>query len=431
MRWSCRVMLLFLFAGMMALSAQALDFNGYMRAGVGQNVDGGAATSYGNGGSGHTVGRLGDEVDTYVELALGETLYDEDDKSFSIHTMLVYSTPEGDKDLQGNSWQGTGGEGPWGGQRASLREAYAKGSLGGYSLWAGKRYHQRKDVHVIDFYYINNSGYGAGIEDIDPGIGTLAIAWIQNGEDWQDDYSGGPQGDDWRRINKLDIRWNDIGANTDGTIDVAVILGTASLSDSQKTMISPDGEADNSGAFVTLEHTQGNIMNGFNKAVLQYGSGGYATIGAFENHAGEIVDAVDGDGWRIINWGVLEPAKWNLGYSVMYASRDVTDVAANNRNLLGENEFYNAVLRPGYKWSEVTQTVLELGYANNKAEGGDWEDLSKVTLAQQWNAGSSFWARPSIRAYVAHFWGDQVDAREAATGDKQETMIGVQAEAWW
>ena len=103
MRWSCRVMLLFLFAGMMALSAQALDFNGYMRAGVGQNVDGGAATSYGNGGSGHTVGRLGDEVDTYVELALGETLYDEDDKSFSIHTMLVYSTPEGDKDLQGNS----------------------------------------------------------------------------------------------------------------------------------------------------------------------------------------------------------------------------------------------------------------------------------------------------------------------------------------
>ncbi|MGB2078146.1 MAG: maltoporin, partial [Vibrio sp.] len=35
------------------------EFNGYMRAGIGANADGGAAAAYGNGGSGHAVGRLG------------------------------------------------------------------------------------------------------------------------------------------------------------------------------------------------------------------------------------------------------------------------------------------------------------------------------------------------------------------------------------
>ncbi|MGB2078244.1 MAG: carbohydrate porin, partial [Vibrio sp.] len=76
-------------------------------------------------------------------------------------------------------------------------------------------------------------------------------------------------------------------------------------------------------------------------------------------------------------------------------------------------------------------SVVELGYANEKLEAGtdEWEDLTKITFAQEWNAGDNFWARPSIRAYVTHYSGDKVDTD--ANGNDSETMFGVQVEAWW
>jgi maltoporin len=424
------------------MQAQAVDFNGYMRAGVGQNIEGGSATSYGNGGSGHRAGRLGDETDTFVEVAFSEEVYNEDDKSFMIKTLFGWGTDEGDIDKQGNAWQGVGGNGPWGEQRTSIREVYAKGDFGDYSLWAGKRYHQRRDIHIMDFYYINNSGYGAGIEDVETDYGTINIAWIQNAEDWQDNYAGGPQGDDWRRQNKLDMRLLGTKVSEKGTLDFALIYGAATLSDGQQANLANEDASDSDGFFATIEHTQGGLIGGgFNKAVVQYGSGGYATIGAFVNHAGEVMDAVDGDGWRLIDWGVLKAGSWNFGWSAMYAKRDITEVVPDtfddddnklggNSFLDGENDFWNVVVRPSFEWNDLMSTVLELGHSNNKAEGGDWEDLSKITLAQQWQAGSGFWSRPALRFYVSHVAGDVVDARNAQ-GDDQETMVGAQVEAWW
>lgn len=42
------------------------------------------------------------------------------------------------------------------------------------TIWAGKRFYQRHDVHMIDFYYWDISGHGAGIENIDLGFGKLS-----------------------------------------------------------------------------------------------------------------------------------------------------------------------------------------------------------------------------------------------------------------
>uniref|UniRef100_UPI00396CF417 carbohydrate porin n=1 Tax=Escherichia coli TaxID=562 RepID=UPI00396CF417 len=41
--------------------------------------------------------------------------------------------------------------------------------LPGSTIWAGKRFYQRHDVHMIDFYYWDISGPGAGLENIDVG----------------------------------------------------------------------------------------------------------------------------------------------------------------------------------------------------------------------------------------------------------------------
>ncbi|MCV5223910.1 carbohydrate porin, partial [Escherichia coli] len=31
------------------------------------------------------------------------------------------------------------------------------------TMWAGKTYYQRKDIHITDFYFLNTSGTGGGI----------------------------------------------------------------------------------------------------------------------------------------------------------------------------------------------------------------------------------------------------------------------------
>lgn len=408
-----------------------LQFNGYMRAGIGINTAGGAAASYGNGGAGHAVGRLGDETDTYAEIALGKEVYNQGTTKFSVHTLVSYATAEGYVDRQGNSMQRVGENGPWDSGNSSIREVYAKGDFEKYSIWAGKRFYQRKDIHILDFYYLNNSGYGAGVENIDVGFGQFSTAVTVASQDWQDDYSNGLSGDNWSRGYKLDTRLSGLKVSENGSMDFALIFGKPSLSDGQKESVSDRNLAEKEGFLLTAEHTQGNVFGGgFNKLIFQYGSDALA-IGGFDNHAGEGLNATEGDGWRIMDWGVIEQSKWNLGYAAIYGSKDIDKTALNNGHMLGKTDFYNLVVRPGYKWNDNLATVLELGYANEKAESGsdEWEDLTKITLAQEWNAGDNFWARPSIRAYISNYSGNR--ANTDSNGNDAETMIGVQVEAWW
>ena len=49
----------------------------------------------------------------------------------------------------------------------------------GAQIWAGKRFYQRKDIHILDFYYLNDSGTGAGVEGIPVGnLGQASFAVI-------------------------------------------------------------------------------------------------------------------------------------------------------------------------------------------------------------------------------------------------------------
>ncbi|MEE3118294.1 MAG: carbohydrate porin, partial [Pseudomonadota bacterium] len=204
-------------AAVMATPTAAVDFHGYARAGVSSNLgSGGEQTCFGNGATGHYVGRLADECDTYAELALGDELYNEDGKTFRFDTMLAYSA-----DPQGNDYQALNGGNninsvdfdtaetstnnadPYGGGDIALRQVYVSAknvieSLPGSTLWAGKRFYQRKDIHQLDLYYLNNSGYGAGIENIQAGPGRLSIAYTN---------SDTSDGEDLVQNNKVDLRY--------------------------------------------------------------------------------------------------------------------------------------------------------------------------------------------------------------------------------
>ena len=64
-----------------------------------------------------------------------------------------------------------------------LREAFVQaGNLfehqPGAKFWAGERYYRRQHIDIDDFYFLDLSGYGAGVEDLNVGFGKMAVALL-------------------------------------------------------------------------------------------------------------------------------------------------------------------------------------------------------------------------------------------------------------
>ena len=423
-----------------SVAASAVDFHGYARAGAQASTQGGEVYCLGNGNKGHKVGRLGDECDTYAELTLNQEVYNKANNKWTVNTLVAYGTTEGTRDLQGNSWQGVGGDGPWNGQRLSIRELWTGYQTdAGYQIWAGKRFYQRKDIHLLDLYYLNNSGYGAGIEGIDVGMGNLAFAVTKWANDGTSDYN--------RNVYKLDARWNGIPVGPLGTLDASVIYALPFISEQQEANAAGNARANraNSGALVTLDLNTAvnsdsvNLMNHF---VVQYGTNGFGYIGQNGNHAGDnYTPDLDDTGVRVIDWGTLDAGNFGLGYSLIWAHVDNGDdhkAAGATWTTERSGWIYSIVLRPEYKWTEFTRTTLELGYSSQKTNGwmapGEDPDVYKVTLAQQFTPGKGFWTRPAIRFYVSYIGGEEFAAvykKWNKDGDEYQITVGTQVEAWW
>ena len=458
-----------------SVSASAVDFHGYFRSGLNYATQGGNAYCYGKGASGHMLGRLADECDTYAELALSQEVFNKADNKFTINTLVAYGTAEDNWDFQGNSWQGLSDEAgnAWGGQRLSFREAWAGYEMpSGMQLWAGKRYYQRKDIHIMDFYYLNNSGTGIGLENISVGnLGSVSLALLKSqtnanhGKVYYDKFSNtykkdkleGEKLEEIRQettgsnanINswKLDARWNGIPLWTDASLDIAMIYAWQNLSDDQRVwsynyevrgeekVYRKEVNGNNNGYLAHVEWTQGSFFGGFNKFIIQYGHDGLVTSPLGNHFGGDVVPyPTKGNVFRFINWGLIEQPSWNLGYALMAGHRNTfdengTEGGAGWRG--NTNTDYAVVLRPSYKWSDFTSTVLEFGYNNVGRNGDDRKSATKLTLAQQWTPGSQFWARPSIRVFASWLSGSQLDHRIDNGNDSHQVTLGAQVEAWW
>ena len=427
-----------------SVAASAVDFHGYFRAGAQASTQGGEVYCLGNGNKGHMVGRLGDECDTYAELTLNQEVYNKANNKWTLNTLVAYGTAEGNRDLQGDSWQGVGGDGPWNGQRLSIRELWTGYQTdAGYQIWAGKRFYQRKDIHILDLYYLNNSGYGAGIEGIDVGAGNLAFAVTKWANDGTSDYN--------RNVYKLDARWNGIPVGPLGNLDASVIYALPFISEQQEANAAGNARANraNSGALVTLDlntSVNSDSVNLMNHFVVQYGTNGFGYIGQNGNHAGDnYTPDLDDTGVRVIDWGTLDAGNFGLGYSLIWAHVDNGDdhkAAGATWTTERSGWIYSIVLRPEYKWTEFTRTTLELGYSSQKTNGwmapGEDPDVYKVTLAQQFTPGKGFWTRPAIRFYVSYIGGDEFAEGWAVgyknknkDGDEHQITVGTQVEAWW
>ncbi|HDT2096553.1 TPA: maltoporin [Enterobacter roggenkampii] len=421
-------------AGILSAQAGAVDFKGYARSGIGWTGSGGEQQCFQATGA-QSKYRLGNECETYAELKLGQEVWKEGDKSFYFDTNVAYSVS------QQNDWESTS---------PAFREANVQGknlidALPGSTIWAGKRFYQRHDVHMIDFYYWDISGPGAGIENIDLGFGKLSLAATRSSEaggsaTFADrDALGNRIYDNLVPNDVFDVRLAQMQVNEGGTLEFGVDYGHTNIPDDY--YLQPGASKD--GWMFTAEHTQ-SMLKGFNKFVLQYATDSMTSNGKGRPEGGSINN--NGDMWRVLDHGAISLGdSWDLMYVGMYQ-----DINLDNNN---GTKWWTVGVRPMYKWTPIMSTLLEVGYDNVKSQKtDDTNSQYKITLAQQWQAGDSIWSRPAIRVFATYAkwdekWGyangdsgagydsgiaySDTSAKTFGRGDSDEWTFGAQMEIWW
>jgi len=397
-----------------ASMAAAVDYHGYIRTGSGAASEGGREVCFGLangapafGGKVSTAGRLGNECETYGELALDAKLGESDGMNFTFHQMLAFVTPQ---------------KGDWEQFEPSWRQVWAEasnvgtGALSNASIWAGKRFYKRHDVHITDFFWSADTGPGAGIENIDLGFGKFSYALMRNNNE------------DIKAVTNHDLRIEGIDTNPGGSIELGLnLVGKNAAKDANG--VKADGK---NGVGFTIAHTQANPfdLGGFNNLVFQYAK----DAANLDQSAGFTNDSKKS--WRVVEHLVFEPknSDWNGAVFLGYGQEKLKDAKAAKT--------FSAVARPVYHFTQNYSLAFEGGVTQVKPSSGDTQRITKLTIAPQLSMGKGFWARPVLRAYYTFAnWNDAAklagnvaqghDNTAAYANKTSGSSYGVQMEAWW
>jgi maltoporin len=418
-----------------------LEFHGYFRAGYGRDDQGGPQVGFQAPGA-FAKYRLGNEAENYGELTLGKNFYvpnlfkldarERPDGSPAgpiarVQTTISIYDPY--QDLLTSSSTTFG-----------LPEAFA--SIGNVvaaqpsmKFWAGNRFYRRHDIHVSDFFFLNMSGSGGGVEDVQLPFGKAALAWIGAGVSSGFSDLPQPEANNEAGFSKAnwDLRLYDVplplGKGEFGLVYARADSGRNALGQSQP---GSDGVA------VTALHTRDHFISGdgVNKFSLQFGTGAASTFTSgfetFANSNGVFILSNPVDSWRFRlteHFTANVSDHFAIGPAVVYQFTDNRDGGGNTQWLSGGvrpiivfNKYFNVAFETGVDWVKDT-------------EAGTSSYLGKFTLAPEVSLGNRFMSRPVIRAFITYaHWGEpfrgQIGGNDYADSIEGLTY-GIQMEAWW
>lgn len=389
-------------AALLSTSASAVDWGGYFRSGPGGSSKDTSRACYGLSGPGLKY-RLGNECDFYGEFALsqGAKVEGVDYKATLMTNLFNPQTDTGTASL-------------------GINQMYVEGK--GYDIapntnfWVGKRFHGRADVHIVDTFFTNLSGVGAGA-DISVGIGTLGVSYFHT------DVNANNSG------NRFNFDLGGVEVNPRGKLRVLATLTQAEFNGGK------------SGAALTLQHNQDirrigavqkqdvieELDEGGNTFWLQFAQGSAGLNGNF----GDLTAGSDVKSFRAV-----ESLSWQSGRlggqaMAMYQQDKSTVGGKVNSTSLGG--------RGSYAFTRNFKLIGELGLSQKKPEASASQKLTKFTVAPTLSAGPGFWNRPELRLYVTTAkWNDAANAAAgptgltgASNGKTSGTSYGAQVEVWF
>lgn len=391
------------------------EYHGYFRAGVGSSSTGGPQSCYGLGGNTQRY-RLGNECDTYAEFEYQkEMAKSAGGGSFVGHVMA--DAYKASSDVTGATLE--------------LAKLYVEGKnldfLTSGTVWIGKRYYFRPDIHMLDLQYINLNGTGGGIDQIKAGPGSFSYAIFKDNDATVTNPRTGLVSGTTAAV-RHNLIYQGLPLNRDGTLDAAVSLIKAQ-----------GGAGTHNGWQLSAFHKQDKVWGGANTVGLQYGVGPGTGIGGQccdrIGRAGDTTQGSDVTRLRVFDSLWIQPsARWSAEF-VALMQKDKSAAAG------GTSTWTTLGMRPVYALTQNIKLQAELGIDRvTSASGGPAQRLTKLTLAPTLTMGQDYWARPELRAFITY--GKWNDAATAAVNKANEsgpvygnatsgTSVGLQVETWF
>ncbi len=407
-------------------------FEGYLRAGSGVDGQGNAQVEF-KAPNAESKYRLGNEAETYLEtIFIAQTppeITGSADKKFATQIRLAYSIPNSNNDLYDSTF--------------SLREAFgtAEGLIAGNptaTWWAGQRFYSRIQVHMIDFWYRDMSGYGGGLEDVDiNGNFKVGLAWIGGSiDDLDSDGTVFLNPDGQLRKDNIDLSFTEIdllGGEFRALLTYAYFNG-----DTVSTPTATNSFESSHGGSLNLFQIN-EFKNGFqNTAVLQLGAGSAYNFkgqlalptGFNDGNTPAHVKTEDFRQFRFIDDFLFDNGgKISGTATALYQYMDLGDVS---QSIV---QWTSLGIRPVYHFNQNYSIATEAGWDYTDQKDGISGSLFKLTLAPQITPKMSVASRPALRLFFTYAWWS--DDFEGLVGspthltDTEGLSAGIQFEAWW
>ncbi len=407
-----------------------LTFEGYFRSGYGVNGDGGVMEAFQAPGA-LSKYRLGNETETYLETAFGYTFPElnlPEDVEFSVHIRPAYVSSHAIDNNEKTA--------------IHLREAYgmAKGIWSSHpevSFWAGQRFYSRMDVHMIDFYYLDMSGFGGGIENYDLGFGKFSAAWIggniddlvSNGSSIRNEVNG---------KNSLDLRLTDINLpGGKGMIWLDLAHSEAAEHPNGNNVLVKSS----TGAAIGVGYKVPDVCGGYSQTMIQYGMGAAANFRSTQEdysfvplpaypNAPLVVDTDKAWHFRLTQDVVYQP---NDRFAIQGVFVwDEIDLGLESHS---RNTWLTAGARGVYFLNDYCSLALEGGVDHVNGPDTPSGNMYKITFAPQISPKAEYFSRPALRVFATYaMWDDSLKGYVAPKSRGLDTdgfSFGMQVEAWW
>jgi maltoporin len=284
-------------------------------------------------------------------------------------------------------------------------------------FWMGKR-RDRDDVHIVDTFFTNMSGVGAGVENIDVGFGKFGFAGYKSDSAAQ--YVDGQLSTTAHNngVGRIHAQLYDIAVNPDGKLR---LVATYSKGDSQ------GGLKGQSGYGFNVEHVQDKFFGGGNHIWVQYAQG------STDINQGISDNGSHGDGYK--TWRIVESPSWQVGsfggqaIAMYQHTKGPTSAETWNFWTLGGRGSIG--LTKNLKW------LTEIGYSSLKPDGGSAENVTKLTIGPALSTGPDFWKRPELRLYATYANYNKAAAADTTNNynfpanKTSAVSYGAQVEIWF
>ena len=401
------------------------EFHGYFRSGYGLNSLGGQQVAFQAPGAGAKY-RLGNEAETYAELIfVNNWLNPEHDSSKTwMKTEFMVEANTTNSATFPNFPNGRGND------QFRLREAFVQAgdvleSQPNAKFWAGERYYRRQHVEINDFYPLDMSGYGAGVEDLDLGVGRMAVAFLSGARPDVITDNG-----NYAKSN-IDLRFYGLKGPAglwSGWFDFATAKGGKVVGTSSTDVTTGTNIASRNGYAFGLKHERLEWHGGYHSLFVQYGTGAASNFSTSIDDPTAFVPSEKR--FQVTEQVLVQP---NDRFAIMPIF--IYQRSRDGKPLHDWNEWVSFGARPELFFTKYLSLAFEGGFDHTRLRGQYDGWLRKFTIAPQIGAGRKFFSRPVLRTFLTYAnWSDGLRGFVGGTPFQDRTdglTYGVQAETWW